>query len=581
MAAPERAGGRAVRIAVLPASQGDPASWTLAPLPGPGEASPGAATPGAATTVVAADLPSTLLRGEHQQAPRWVWSRTTEVYPAVVAAGVRLARCHDLDATRRLLLAHESRWSELEKALAGSGSGSGSGSEATLFDVLDHADVADRAARQGAPGQPRTTAHDHDRPGGDALAALAVAEADQGARIAAAGRAVGGFNLLVAAESASALLAVEMGHDGLPWDAAAHEAILVDLLGPRPSHGRPPRLQALAAELAHCLDDPALNPDSPADLLRSLRRAGLPVTSTNRRELGRHDHPALPVLRRYKELARLWTAHGWTWQETWVRGGRFRPEYVPAGVVSGRWATRGGGALQIPKAVRGAVRAQDGRVLVVADAGQLEPRVLAAISGDSGMVAATRAGDLYADLAERALGRSEARAEAKLALLSAMYGGGSAALVALRRRFPQALALLEDAARAGEDGASVRSVLGRTCPPARSGWLDGLSDAAAGERRRARGRFTRNFLVQASAADWAAVWLAVLRRRLAALGDTSARLVFFQHDEVIVEADEDRAGEVVTAIGEAGAEASGLVLGDVAVQIPLLARPVASYADTT
>jgi DNA polymerase-1 len=339
-------------------------------------------------------------------------------------------------------------------------------------------------------------------------------------------------------------------------------------------------LQALAEEVAGILGEPGLNVDSQADVLRALRRAGLPVTSTRRHELRRHEHPVVAPFVRYRELARLHAAHGWAWREQWVRDGRFHPEYVPGGVVSGRWATRGGGALQIPKAVRAAVVAPPGRVLVVADAGQLEPRVLAALARDPGLVAATAEGDLYAALAREALGRPEARREMKVALLSAMYGGGagSPALAALRRRFPAALALLEDAARTGERGGSVRSVLGRTSPPPRPDWLSGLSDDAAAARSRAWGRFTRNFVVQASAADWASVLVATLRQRLAALTG-QAQLVFFQHDEVVVEAEEGLAADAVRCVGEAGAEATRLVLGDVGVHVPLDARVVRSYGD--
>jgi DNA polymerase-1 len=202
------------------------------------------------------------------------------------------------------------------------------------------------------------------------------------------------------------------------------------------------------------------------------------------------------------------------------------------------------------------------------------------------MIAATRAGDLYAELAAQALGRPEARAEAKVALLSAMYGGGtgSPALAALRRRFGQALALLEQAARAGEDGASVHSVLGRVCPPAGPGWLDGVGDTAAGAQSRARGRFTRNFVVQASAADWASVLIAGLRTRLARLEPVAGwppQIVFFQHDEVMVEAASGQAEAVIAAVAEAGAEATRLVLGDTGVHIPLAARAVTTYADKT
>ena len=90
------------------------------------------------------------------------------------------------------------------------------------------------------------------------------------------------------------------------------------------------------------------------------------------------------------------------------------------GVVSGRWATRGGGALQIPRLLRSAVVADPGHRLVVADAGQLEPRVLAAMSGDAGLAAAAAGGDLYAALARDAFGGDRQRA--KIALLAAMYG---------------------------------------------------------------------------------------------------------------------------------------------------------------
>src|SRR5690606_37321470 len=153
-----------------------------------------------------------------------------------------------------------------------------------------------------------------------------------------------------------------------------------------------------------------------------------------------------------KELYRIWTAHGWNWLETWVRDGRFRPEWVPGGVVSGRWATRGGGALQIPKVVREAVVADDGWRFVVADAGQLEPRVLAAISGDARLAAAAGAGDLYAALAAASFDGDRARA--KLALLGAMYGQTSGAalpaIAVLRQRYPTAWRFVEAAARTGE-----------------------------------------------------------------------------------------------------------------------------------
>jgi DNA polymerase I len=517
---------------------------------------------------------------------RVVWAATAFGYPLLRADGVRVARCHDLTLTESLLLGHEGRWGEPRSVAAAWARLTGGPVPPDPPDVaagLPDADADDAQAalfdnrpagsRGGTAGLPAGT---------DPLDAIVAVHADQLARIAATRPASPGFGLLVAAESASALAAVEMGEAGLPWRADVHDALLEAALGPRPAHGgRPSRLQALAEDLGRLLGDPRLNPDSQPEVLRALRRNGIAIDSTRRHELRRIAHPAIEPLLHYRELVRLHTANGWAWRQQWVRDGRFRPEYLPGAVVSGRWASRGGGALQIPKAVRGAVVADPGRVLVVADAGQLEPRVLAAISGDRSLIAATREGDLYSALAAQTLGRPDARADAKVGMLAAMYGGGagSAALAALRRRFPAAMELLEDAARTGEEGRSVRSVLGRASPPARTGWLDGLPEAAASGRARAYGRFTRNFVVQASAADWASVLVAGLRTRLHALsaGGDPARLVFFQHDEVLVETPEELAGSVVAAVADAGEEATRLVLGDVGVHVPLDAAIVRSY----
>ncbi|HEY7177167.1 MAG TPA: bifunctional 3'-5' exonuclease/DNA polymerase, partial [Micromonosporaceae bacterium] len=192
------------------------------------------------------------------------------------------------------------------------------------------------------------------------------------------------------------------------------------------------------------------------------------------------------------------------------------------------------------------------------------------------------------------------RAVAKVALLGAMYGqtGGQAApaLATLRRSYPTAFAYVEDAARVGEAGGLVRSWLGRTCPPPSANWtaatwsgdvdLSGDSDAepdadeqrgrGGSARARARGRFTRNFVIQATAAEWALVLLATLRT---ALAGSPARIVFFQHDEVIVHAPQDIADDVAKHVHAAGEQASRLLFGDTPVRFPLGVAIVDCYAD--
>ncbi|GAA4495547.1 bifunctional 3'-5' exonuclease/DNA polymerase [Actinoallomurus oryzae] len=490
---------------------------------------------------------------------RWVWPATARIYPRFLRAGVRLARCHDLELAETLLLNHAGRYGEPRSLPA-------------AFARLKGLAVPDDVA----PGDGPPTLFD-ERPADDVDAVVAV-HAEQQRRVAETG-----MRLLVAAESAAGLAAAEMGHDGLPWRPDVHDALLTELMGPRPAPGlRPRRLQELADRIGDAFGQ-RINPDSPAQVVKAFAAAGVSISSTRSHVLKRVEHPAAGLLLAYKELARLHVAHGWSWLDSWVRDGRFRPEYVVGGVVSGRWATNGGGALQIPKVLRRAVVADPGWTLVVADAAQLEPRVLAALAGDRAFAAAAGENDLYAALAGVFGG---ARDKAKIALLSAMYGGTSGEapqlLAVMRRRFPDAYGYVEAAARTGEAGRLVRSRLGRTCPPPSHAWRDLAVQDDGGAAVRSRGRFTRNFVVQASAADWATVLLAALRRRLAALEaapEQAPRLVFFQHDEVIVHAPEHQGEAVVAAIRDSAAEARRLVFGDTPVRFPMEAVAVSCYAD--
>jgi DNA polymerase I len=535
----------------------------------------------AGPTEVVTDLTAAVAAREVAEHPRWVWSGSASVYPALLRAGVRVDRCHDVELTEALLLGHAGRWGEPRSLAA---------AWARLTGAVVPPDPPPRTA--APPGHGQGALFDTlPGPPGPGIEALIRVYADQLARIATTEHP-GRFRLLVAAESAGALIAMEMGFAGLPWRADVHDGILHELLGePSPVGGPPRRLAELAARIADALGVRHLHADSPAELLKAFARAGVELPNTRAWVLRGVDHPAVPLVLEYKELYRIWTAHGWAWREQWVQGGRFQPEYVPGGVVSGRWATRGGGALQIPKVIRRAVVADPGWRLVVADAGQLEPRVLAAVSGDSRLAAAGGAGDLYAALARDSFGGD--RAKAKVALLGAMYGqtGGAAvpALAVLKRSYPTAFGYVEAAARTGETGGLVRSWLGRTCPPGSAGFGDlddagsdpgGVADPQSPRARaaRSRGRFTRNFVIQATAAEWASTLLATLRAELAG---TDAELVFFQHDEVMAHCPAEQAEEVAAAVSRAGERATQLLFGDTPVRFPLDLSIVDCYADAT
>ena len=91
--------------------------------------------------------------------------------------------------------------------------------------------------------------------------------------------------------------------------------------------------------------------------------------------------------------------------------------------MTGRWAANGGGALQLPHQVRSAVVADPGWKLVVADAAQLEPRVLAGPLGRRLVMAeAGRGGDMYQGIVDA--GAVETRAQAERSGCSAPCTAG-------------------------------------------------------------------------------------------------------------------------------------------------------------
>lgn len=510
---------------------------------------------------------------------RWVWRSTAEIYRPLLAAGVRVERCYDVQAAEALLIGHEEGQSGQPRSLAAAW--------ARLHNLPVPPDAPARAAElqpslfeSGPVPLP---------PGADEFTALLEVYAGQIARTASTEHPER-IRLLLAAESAGMLVAAEMSLAGIPWRADVHRELLDTMLGERfPGGSQPRRMAELADEVSRAFGgEVRVRPDLPNDIIKAFARAGIFLSSTRKWELQQIDHPAVAPLLAYKSLYRLYTAHGWSWLEQWVHGGRFRPEYLPGGTVSGRWTTNGGGALQIPKVIRRAIRADRGWSLVVADADQMEPRILAAVSRDPGLMeVAGRGEDMYADLAVRGFGGD--RAQAKLALLGAIYGqtSGDALthLAGLRRRYPAAVAYVDDAARAGAEGRLVRTWLGRTCPPVSVAApdqedLSGESLGASGNTSaaRARGRFTRNFVVQGSAADWALLVLAGLRHAMSHAG-LRAELVFFQHDEVIVHCPSKEAAMVAEMIDSAADTAGRLAFGPTPVRFPFTTAVVECYGD--
>ncbi|WP_313954287.1 DNA polymerase, partial [Frankia sp. CpI1-P] len=351
--------------------------------------------------------------------------------------------------------------------------------------------------------------------------------------------------LTARAESAAELLARELERDGLPIDRATAETLLAEIVGP------PPRTDAdeLAARrrrdapvLAHLRGPVDLR--NPAAVRAALRAVGIdvPDTRSGRLEPLRDAHPAVAALLAWRRTERIATTYGHRWLDTHVApDGRLRGAWHGSDGAAGRMTAQAG-LHNLPADLRAAVVAEPGRVFVRADLGQIEPRVLAVVSADPALAAATQADDMYAPVAAQ-LGRD--RPQAKIAMLAAMYGQttGSAgeALRRMRRAYPTALAYLDAADAAGRSGRDLRTYGGRlvrlapTPRPPRGltdpAPPDEASPAAGGVTEQARGRFARNAVIQGPAAELFKAWAVTVRAELPALG---GEIVLCLHDELLL-----------------------------------------------
>ncbi|MGH9211218.1 MAG: DNA polymerase [Acidimicrobiales bacterium] len=482
-------------------------------------------------------------RVEEELRPRWVlWSHETAL--TLVRSGLRVVTCWDILAVHRLLFG-ESRadparvWARLHDLPLDTLPATAA-RPLDLFSQADDGD-SDPDTPVRADGHVKAawlTGRWADTPErmerwaelglqAAALQARRLAELHERPRAAATARS----------ESAAELLCAELSVDGLPMDRSVAEHLVAGFVGPRP------RTESEAAQLRARRDDEVLRHAptdgqrfdlrSPGQVRSLLRRVGIEVADTRawRLEALRVTHPVVDALLAWRKAERVATTYGYAWlDENLDADGRLRGTWTGSDGAAGRM-TASAGLHNMPAGMRAAVAAEAGHVLVRADLGQIEPRVLAAVSGDEGLRRATRADDMYAPLA-RDLGVD--RETAKVAMLGAMYGQttghGAQVVRRLTAAYPVAMAYLEDGDRSGQAGRDLHTYGGRLVRmgPATD---DGISDQEARSRAAARGRYGRNALVQGAAAELFKVWAVTVRARGAAL---AARIVLCLHDELLV-----------------------------------------------
>jgi DNA polymerase-1 len=343
----------------------------------------------------------------------------------------------------------------------------------------------------------------------------------------------------------------------LPFDVAEAERIIEAAIGPRPHDNEDAarsQRERDAIVLQHVGAGSVVDLRNPAHVRAMLRRVGVDVPNTRAGRLEQHRdaHPVVDALLTWRKAERIATTYGYRWLDEHVDDGRLRGDWTSSDGAAGRM-TASSGLHNLPADLRPAVAADHGHVLVRADLGQIEPRVLAAVSGDSALIAATHEDDLYQPIASRL---QVSRDVAKVAVLAAMYGattGTSAhALRGLERAYPTAMGVLERAAAAGRAGEDVYTIGGRRVRM----WFDDSVDADIDQARRvaaARGRFARNALIQGAAAEFFKVWAVTVRARSATL---DAEIVLCLHDELLVHCPEEQAEDVVALVERALTESA-------------------------
>jgi DNA polymerase I len=497
------------------------------------------------------DLVPALAEIEAELRPRWVWWSAETMGP-LVAAGLHLSSCWDIDAVSRLLFGGWKRepariWASLQGLTAAG---------IPEMGQLDLLGTDSLSVHSDAPDDPESPvrADGYLRPewtSGDwsltdqrmkSWASFTMSVCSRQRKRLAELDLSGRFESTAKSESVAELTCVELEVAGLPLDVERASAIIERFVGPRPendAHATAMRTERDAVVLAVAPLVTERDLRSQPRVLAMLKAVGVTVPDTRawRLEPFREAHPFVDALLTWRKAERMGSTFGYNWLDEHVgTDGRLRGQWSGSDGAAGRMTAQAG-LHNMPADLRDAVRPDPGFGFVHADLGQIEPRVLAAISGDAALAEATQSADLYAPIAERF---GVERAVAKVAMLAAMYGQTSGVagdvLKQMDAGYLVATQYLKTAEQAGREGRDIRTYGGRLVRMSFGG--DDSASVAA------RGRFARNAMVQGAAAELFKVWIALVRARIVPFG----QLVMCLHDELLIQAPLDRCDEVARIV---------------------------------
>lgn len=503
------------------------------------------------------DDAAVVVRTLEECSPRWVWWNARGTAMPLVQAGVRPRACWDLGAVGRLLhgLGRDDEGA-VWAAQAGLPEPARAGGGLTLLDLAGESDDGDAVRADGHLSREWTRGSWADDPRSAvrwAELALDLQQRQEASvralpdRRAAPGPSPLSY-LTALSESMAALLCVELEVDGLPVDRAVLDGLLTAAIGPRPTSESEEAVSRRARDevVWEAFGGDEVDLRNPATVRDLLVRRGIDVPDTRswRLEPYAAGSPGVAALLAWRKAERIATTYGWRWTAESI-GDDDRLRGVWGAAEGAGRMTASAGLHNLPAELRPAVAPAPGRVLVRADLGQVEPRVLAAVSGDHGLAAAAREDDMYSPVA---VALKSDRPTAKVAVLAAMYGQTSGpageALKDMDRAYPTAMAFLRSAEEAGRRGTDLRTYGGRLLRL--SGLAEALADAGPESSvAHGYGRFARNAVVQGAAAELFKAWAATVRAGLVGL---DARIVLCLHDELLVETSQEQAAQTAEVV---------------------------------
>ncbi len=322
------------------------------------------------------------------------------------------------------------------------------------------------------------------------------------------------------------------------------------------------------------------NYDSNALVLDLLRRNGIDVAGTSRRELLPYrENPLVVALTRYRRASKAISS--------FLRpipgflnpaSGRLHPKYDQLTAFSGRMSCSNPNIQQIPreKAFRECFTAPPGRRLVIADYSQIELRVVAEISADKRMLAAYRAGeDLHlltasyiANKPAHLVSKQERQAY-KAVNLGLIYGMGAAGLQLSARQSYGVEMSMDDATLFRRRFFETYGGVAR--------WHRGIKEDGDGIGRTLSGRRfayssgaglpeRSNLPVQGTSADIIKKALGILAEKVTAGGV----IVGVVHDEILLECPEADTEAASNLLKDAMEEAANTILP----HVPTIVEPV-------